>query len=304
MTITAPCVCLDAEFVEGDELLELSIFGPDLTEIYHRLFHPVHHKTWDSSIHHITPAMVADSPKFAECVADIQPILNSARYLIGCAIHNDTGHLSRQGITGLDDKEIVELQQWYWIVRDRASNPDPYHVASLETIAAALNVEFAPEAKHSAGGDTLVTMRCFTILFEEYCSANSIDPARFSEAISHFNTLYADCKDEYDRTHAEGYAVLLRVGTDGYALRTKRECPAESPKIAAVVKVADRKRADVELGALLSRRPMISRGVYRLRSRDIEEFKAYSNGYDTTEHALFNKLQKLSGRFNVTSRRR
>lgn len=52
------CVCLDAEFVEGNELIELSIFALDRTQIYSQRFKPARYKNWDSSIHHITPEMV------------------------------------------------------------------------------------------------------------------------------------------------------------------------------------------------------------------------------------------------------
>lgn len=164
-----------------------------------------------------------------------------------------------------------------------------------------LGVTFGSDGMHSASGDTLATLDSFLILFNRFCTDRSLDPGLFNEAIERFNNEYAGQKEEYDRTHAEGYAMLLKTGPDGYSLRVRREEPTLTLRVAASIRVADRKRAEVELRAYMARRPLIGKGIYRLQSKDIEWFKAYTNGFDSDEHALFNKLSKLRSRFNVTS---
>ena len=75
-------------------------------------------------------------------------------------------------------------------------------------------------------------------------------------------------------------------------------------KVAACIRVADRKRAEVELHNLISRRPMTGREVYRLTPKDIEKFEAYSNNFDAEDSLYFNKLQKLSRNFHVSGLKR
>lgn len=292
-------VCLDAEFVEGDELIELSIFALDRTELYHSRFRPTRYRDWDSSIHHITPEMVADAPTFASERPGIQKIIDSARHLAGFAISNDISHLSRQGIQRLDNRHILELREWYWINHGLGAGLDLFQNVSLASVIETLGIEFSGDGMHSASGDTLATLDAFLLMYERFCAANGFDLKQFEEAVRHFDEVYAREKLEYDRTHAEGYALLLRSGS-GYTLRIKREEPRPSPRLVASIRVADRQRASIELHNLLARRPLIGREVYRLTPKDIEEFKNYTNGFDTDDHAYFKKLQGLSSRFNVS----
>ncbi len=298
------CVCLDAEFVEGDELIELSVYGLDRKEIYHQRFSPVHYSKWDSSIHHITPEMVADAPAFSECLPEIQEIIDNADALIGFAIENDIFHLERQGVERLQQKKILELRDWFWINHGKENGLDLFQGVSLEKVTAQLDVSFGTDGMHSASGDTLATLDCFLKLLDSFCQRNAIASDDIATATDRFAEVFAVEKEAYDRAHAEGYAVLLRIGDNGYTLRVRREEPQQSPRVAAIVRVADRKRAAVELHNMMARRPMLGKGVYRLNNKDIDRFKAYTNGFDSEEHALFKKLEKLSSRFSVSSLKR
>lgn len=292
-------VCLDAEFVEGDELIELSIFALDRTPLYHSYFRPERYDEWDSSIHHITPEMVADAPTFASERPTIQKIIDSARHLIGFAISNDTSHLGRQGVTRLNDRHIIELRDWYWINHGMEAGLDLFQNVSLASVIDTLGIEFSDDGMHSASGDTLATLDAFLLLYDRFCKKNGLAAEQFEEAVGKFDEIYAREKLEYDRSHAEGYAMLIRVD-GGYILRVKREEPRPSARLVASIRVADRQRASVELHNLMARRPMTGREAYRLTPKDIEEFKNYTNGFDTDDHAYFKKLQGLSSRFNVS----
>lgn len=303
MTDPNICLCLDAEFVEGDEIIELSIFTLQGHEAFHQRFKPRRYTRWDSSIHHITPSMVAECPPFEQSLPIIQQIVDDAQYILGFAVDNDTSHLARQGVKRLDTKHILELRDWFWLCHGLDAGIDLFQGVSLERVARELEVDFGSEGMHSASGDTRATLECFRILFSRLCQNHSLDAAHFSSVVNHFKSLYEPQRETYDRTHAEGYAFLIACD-DGYSLRVRHEAPRPSSRLAASIHVADRKRADVELRALMARRPMVGKGVYKLTPKDIEQFKAYTNGFDSTEHALYNKLQKLSGRFNVTSLKR
>lgn len=301
--MTTSAIFLDAEFVEGDELIELSIYSFERKEIYHSLFTPFRYKTWDSSVHHITPDMVAEAPLFSEELPAIQQIIDGASHVGGFAVENDISHLRYQGVTGLDGKSIIELRNWFWLMHGRHRGFDLFQGVSLASVVESLGVSFGEEGMHSAGGDTLATLDAFRLLLDHFIGSRNMHGADFDSVIRAFDEEYEREKLEYDRNHAEGYAMLLRVGA-GYALRVKREEPRVAGKIVAVVRVADRQRAAVELHNMMARRPMIAKGVYKLTDADLEQFRNYSNGFDTDDHAYFKKLQALSSRFNVTGLKR
>ncbi len=213
-------VFLDAEFVEGDEIIELSIYSLDRNEIYHRLFKPLHYATWDASVHHITPDMVADAPRFSDELPRIQTIINDTRHVGGFAVENDISHLRHQGVTGLDSKSVIELRSWFWINYGLHNGIDLFQGVSLVSVASCLGVGFGDDGAHSASGDTRATLDAFLILFERFREANGMAAHDFNSVVEAFNNVFEREKLEYDRTHAEGYAILMKIG-DGYALRVK-----------------------------------------------------------------------------------
>lgn len=298
------CVCLDAEFVEGNELLELSVYDLSRKLIYHSRFKPAGYKSWDSSVHHITPGMVADAPAFVSELPAIQRIVDRATHLIGFAISNDISHLRSQGVKNLEKKQIIELRDWYWINHGKAAGFDLFQGISLASVAESLNLDFGEEGMHSASGDTLATLDGFLMLLERYRSTRGLEGEAFARVIEIFNEEFSREKLEYDREHAEGYAYLVRTAEGGYALRLRREEPRPSSRLVASIKVADRQKASVELRNLFSKRQQPTKGVYRLRPSDIEKFRNYVNDFDSDDHAIFKKLQGLSERFNVSGLKR
>lgn len=301
------CVCLDAEFVDGDELIELSIFALDRRPVYHSLFHPVRHKKWDSSIHHITPDMVADAPTFASQLAEVQAIVDAADHVMGFAVENDIGHLRRQGVERLDDKHVIELRDWFWINHGLQRDIDLFQGVSLASVAEELGIDFGDEGMHSASGDTLATLDSFLLLYDRFTASRAdaaAAAADFDAVVKLFDEEYGREKLKYDRNHAEGYAVLMRAGLDGYAMRIRRDEPRRSSRIVAVTRVADRQKASIELHNMMARRPELERGVYRLTEKDVEAFRNYTNGFDADDHDYFKKLQNLSSRFNITGLKR
>lgn len=296
-------IFLDAEFVEGDELIELSIYSFEREEIYHSLFKPVRYTEWDSSVHHITPDMVADAPAFSAELPAVQRLIDAASHIGGFAVENDIFHLKAQGVAGIDEKPVIELRNWFWINYGRDNGLDLFQGVSLATVVGNMGVSFGEEGMHSASGDTLATLDAFRLLYDKYVVSRTLAGEDFDAVVGRFNEEYAREKLEYDRNNAEGYVVLVRVGA-GYALRLKREEPREGGKNVAVIRVADRQRAAIELHNMIARRPMIAKGVYRLNENDIERFRNYSNGFDTEDHAYFKKLQGLSSRFNISSLKR
>lgn len=298
------CICLDAEFVEGEELIELSIFDLSRKPLYYSRFKPERYKQWDSSIHGIKPDMVADAPSFASELPAVQRIINDATYMIGFAVENDISHLRSQGITGLNDKHIIELRNWYWINHGIQAGIDLFQGVSLASVVESLELNFGEEGMHSASGDTLATLDSFLLLYSRFRSERNLGSKSFEEAVRLFDEEFAREKLEYDRTHAEGYAVLLRMSDGCYGLRIRREEPRQSSRIVAVIKVADRQRAGVELRNMFAKRPQPGKGIYRLKESDIERFRQYANDFDSDDHAIFKKLQGLSERFNVSGLKR
>ena len=95
----ADWICLDAEFAEGVEMLELAIMSGDGRMIYTQRFRPATLRRWRSYPHGITPEMVENEPLFAECRQEIQSIIDAASHVIGFAVaENDLRKLRQEGI--------------------------------------------------------------------------------------------------------------------------------------------------------------------------------------------------------------
>lgn len=316
--ITAPaggrCVCLDCEFADGRELLELSVYDYDGTELYTHRFKPRTLRRWMTEPHNITPAMVAGEPLFADCVPQIQRLLSRAEYVVGFAVkENDLPKLSAEGIQGLYDKKIIDLRDLFWLVEGRERGLDLFQGRNLAACCEDLGVELG-EAAHSASADTVATMQCVRILLERFAAQlpeTASGPVAFDDVARHYLTRYAEAKDIYDREQAAGYAYLL-MRPDGYMLKIRRErLPATDERVVAEVPVADRKRAENDLRERLRNKRLGERDVYRLSENDIRRFRSYTNEYNPEFHALLGGAARLKGHFGAiggssfgTSRRR
>lgn len=298
-------ICLDAEFVEGDELIELSIYSLDSAEIYHSLYRPSKYTTWDSSIHHITPPMVADAPSFAQEKEAVQRVLDQASHLIGFALENDVAHLRHQGINIPDTKPIVELRNWYWINHGLKNGLDLTQNVSLASVTETLGISFGDLPMHSASGDTLATLSAFKKLYGRFVDEHSLSPDHFGAVVEEFDKVYDREKEIYDRARAHGFVCLLRGKRPGvYTFRFRRTPPPKSLGAEHFIEVEDRQKAELDLRAMFAGRLIAGTSAYRLGPSHIKSFLAYSNSFSTRgETVMARKLNNLASLFNNKSHR-
>lgn len=245
------CLCCDAEFARGQEMLELSIADMHGHLVYQQRFKPRRFRTWDSDIHHITPAMVAAAPSFSSCRRRIQAVFDRCTYILGFAVReNDIAKLKRQFVQGLDSKQVLELRDWFWVCHGRERGLDYVQGVSLKSVCDHLGIEQDETRAHSAAYDTEVTLRCFTILFDRFVEkyAASRKYGNFHEVVQHFTSVFKKHKYEYDAEWASGYCCIVRtVEKDQYLLKATRERPEIDDNTIEVITVADRKQALMKL---------------------------------------------------------
>lgn len=302
-------ICLDAEFANaeggaasaryGQELLELSVFGFDGTEVYRSRFKPARHKVWNLVPHGITPQMVASAPGVKECLGTIQEVMDAAKYIVGFALENDLRELKAAGVRGLDAKHVIEVKHWFWIVYGLDHGLDLFNGIGLERCCEQLGIEFDEEVRHSASGDTEATLRCFRKLYDAFVEADEECDATtpFAKVVERFESVYGPRKREYDRMQAAGYAYLTPRGEGLYRLDVVQKRRNVAPDSGVVeISVENRKLAERELRSKLARR-MSRPGLYALKHSDFDMFSAYrapfSDDYDADEARLDKALSRL-----------
>ncbi|MDE6497075.1 MAG: hypothetical protein K2L21_00240 [Muribaculaceae bacterium] len=245
------CLCCDAEFARGQEMLELSIADLHGRLVYQQRFKPRRYRTWDSDIHHITPAMVATAPSFSSCRKRIQAVFDRCTYILGFAVReNDIAKLKRQFVQGLDSKQVLELRDWFWVCHGREHGLDYVQGISLKSVCDNLGISQDESRAHSAAYDTEVTLRCFTILFDKFVEKHAAQRhyADFHEVVQHFESVFKKHKHEYDAERATGYCAIVRTAEkDQYLLKATRERPEIDENTIEVIAVADRKQALMRL---------------------------------------------------------
>lgn len=238
------CICFDAEFARGMEMLELSIVNVRGDLLYQQRFKPRRYRTWSSEIHHITPEMVAAAPSFSSSRRRIQPIINRCRYVMGFAVReNDIAKMKRQYVQGLDSKRVLELRDWFWLCHGLEAGLDYQQGISLRLCCEQLGLCHDDEHAHSAAYDACVTLECFKILFDRFvCAHPEREYKSFAEVVAHFESLFKKHKYEYDRQLAAGYCVIERAERS-FLVKASRELPAMSENTVECIAVADRKLA-------------------------------------------------------------
>ena len=282
-------ICLDAEFADANEILELAVYDYEENQVYESLFRPERVKEWRNSqrIHHISPQMVKNKPTFAQCRADVQQLIDSTDYIVGFAVDNDVRMLERSGIERIDERTVVDVRDIYWHCIAKHNGIGLNSVPGLASCAGELGIAFDEENKeHSAGGDTLVTLRCLKAMIRKDAPADEEEALR---------TLIADTdadKREYRRENAKGFIHLLK-GTRGYTLKTSTHERLSRNDVVATVAVEHRDRAEVDLLMHFAKKTL--RGEHRifdLRERDIAYFKAYTNTYDEENADIYRSYIK------------
>ena len=238
------CLSFDAEFARGVEMLELSAINLRDELIYTQRFKPKRFRTWDTGIHHISPAMVANSPRFSACLPRIQRMIDNCTYIVGFAVReNDLAKMRRQHVQALDSKIIIELRDWFWICYGRERGMDLTQGISLKFVCDQLGVEQDETKAHTSAYDAFITLRCFKILFERFVERYDSERhyTSFHDVLAHFDSVFKKRKYEFDREKAAGYCTILRCGDD-YLVKSTKEMPDPNDEIVECIAVDDRKK--------------------------------------------------------------
>ncbi|MDE6336304.1 MAG: hypothetical protein K2J63_03360 [Muribaculaceae bacterium] len=291
-------ICLDAEFTETEELLELSIFNLEGNEIYHRFYKPENIDDWRTDIHHITPEMVADELPFSKRKDEVQRLLDTSFALTGFAVGNDMRVLSRSGIAGLETKRVLDVKDMYWYLRGIQEQMNPFSVPSLLVCANALGLEFSEDEAHSASADTEATLRCFNLLFNEFKSAEGKNMAD-EDVVDMFAAKIERAKANYVEETAKGYVKIYKQG-DTYKIKYGHTPDSEPKGLIAEIEVADRYKAEYEIKKLLKKKELPDRwGIYKLTPKLLEQVKNYKNTYDAEESAWCKKVVRNLSRLTL-----
>lgn len=288
-------ICLDAEFADNEELLELSFFNLSGREIYHEYYRPEKIDNWRTDIHHITPEMVSDKPSFASVRQKVQDMLDDAFALTGFAVDNDLRVLTRSGINHLDDKRVIDVKDMFWYIKGRETEMSPFSVPSLIACANALGFVFGEDAAHSASADTEMTLKCFNSLFSQFNVSGEIS----EQSVVSFVDQIDQAKARFVEESAAG-AVRVTKFKDNYKLHFGRKTEGEDKGILFEVEVADRYKAEYELKKLLKKKEVPDKwNVYKLTPKLLEEIKGYKNEYNAEDSAWCKKILRNLSRINL-----
>lgn len=291
---------LDAEFVDNQEVIELSVWNHQGVEVYHEFFRPEGIDEWPVSenVHHISPADVAGKPSFSSCKKKIQDIFDGAEYIVGFATSGDVAHLKESGIRGFDRKKIIDIKHIFWLYVGIERDMDFYGIPGLSKVAEILEVSFGEKGAHSASEDTLVTLKCFNRLAELIpgYSYDSRTPGSFQEAMRLFQESFAVAKEDYERKKAHGWIHVTKTGDKGiYKLLFKKWEPEESDQLLGKVEVGDLSKAESDIIGRFQRKMLQGRrGTFRLSKKDLNELLSYTNEFgNEEEHNMSKKLLML-----------
>jgi len=291
-------ICLDAEFADNEELLELSVFNLEGEEVYHSYYRPEKIETWRTDIHHITPGMVAEEKPFSSKLDEVQRKLDTAFAVTCFAFDNDLRVLSRSGIAVLQDKRVIDVKDMFWYMKGDESGMSPFSVPSLIVCANALGLEFGEVEAHSASADTEATLKCFNLLFQEFCKAENNGEAE-EGAIDKFIDKISGKKEKFIEDSARGFVKVIKAG-DNYKLKYGRQQESDVRGLVMEVEVSDRYKAEYELRKLLKKKEVPDKhSVYKLSSKQLEDIRNYSNKYDAEESAWCKKIVRNLGRLTL-----
>lgn len=292
---SCPLLCMDSETTNHGELLELSIFNASGEECYHQYFRP-HAKKWPSDIHHITPEMVADMKRFAAHRGDITRLLNSSKYLLGCALSNDLHSLRRHGVNLSNTHTVIDIQSWFWLLNDETDRRERTQTG-LAAIGEAYGLSFGNEQAHSATADTRLTLECFRALVndfnrrfpdnktDEVCDIN--DEKYLKRLVARYNEQNKRAMQIFRMRNAGGYVNVIKRD-QGYSLKFNRIIPDQNENIVLSVPVEDRELAERDLrNFLLPHELKGLTGIYDMDESDFSFVRSYSNEID--EEAYLNR---------------
>lgn len=291
-------ICLDAEFADNEELLELSVFDLMGEEVYHSYYRPEKIKTWHTDIHHITPEMVAGIPTFSAKRNEVQALLDKAFAITGFAVDNDLRVLTRSGIKGLEGKRVIDVKDMYWYVRGRQKDMNPFSMPSLISCANKLGLDFGEDTAHSASADTEATLKCFNILMDEFKESEGVE-MNSEDLVNLFIERIVELKARFIEEGAKGFVKLYKT-KDFYKIHFGRVSEEGEKGLFLEVAVADRYKAEYELRKLLKKKELPDkRNVYRLTPELIEDIRSYRNSYDADDSAWCKKVLRNLSKFSL-----
>lgn len=297
-------ICFDTEMTNPrhKEILELSIFNGECTEMFHEYFKPVLSKTWTKTekVHHISPEMVADKSSFESMLPEIQKIFDGASVIVGYGLHNDIESTEEWGVEYRDEQLFCDVRDIYWLVRGRKEGLVYGTTPNLIDCATNLGFDWSSETAHCASSDTKATIFSYLKLMEEFISSHDDLSGMSLEDIVKF------CQDRIDEERAIEFEnrvnadIYLVKKSNGYTIKTN---PEDDSNCVAKIMVNDANKAKYDIGKMFSRRTISGKtNVWKLKPSDIESFKNYSNTYTTMEDSLyyaklFNTAKSLTGSF-------
>lgn len=289
-------VCLDAEFADNEELLELSAFNLEGKEVYHSYYQPEKINSWRTDIHHITPAMVAGEKPFAKCREEVERMLGESFAITGFAVDNDLRVLSRSGVKGLDEKLVLDVKDMYWYLKGIPAEMSPFAVPSLLVCSNALGLVFAEDEAHSASADTEATLRCFKLLLDEFSAAENVAG---EESVTLFKDKIEEAKSKFIEESAAGYVKVFKTN-DLYRIKYGKTVENDRRELIVEVPVADRYKAEYEIRKLLKKKEVPDKhSVYKLTPKLLEQVAAYKNTYDAEESAWCKKIVRNLSRLSL-----
>lgn len=277
--------------------MELSVFNNAGEEFYHSYYKPERIDEWRTDIHHITPEMVSKCPSFAEEVVKVQQIIDNADLITGFAVDNDLRVLVHSGVTGLDDKTILDVKDMYWLMRGKNADISPFSVPSLIVCANTLGINFDEGIAHSASVDTEFTLKCFNCLLEEYSSAKGFKTEDKLTA-----DIIADIeasKAAYVAEGAKGFVRVFKAG-DVHKVKYGHLPVEETGKLLLEVEVEDRYKAEYEIRKMLKKKEVPGKySVYKLTPKLLDDIRKYRNTYDAEESAWCKKIIRNLSRITL-----
>ncbi len=290
-------LCFDTESAQGrykgefqEELIEISIMNADKQELFYHRFKPARLTRWSTSIHHITPSMVAQEPRFSELSGEVQDIFNRSKYIIGFSLIDDFKAIGKAGITNVDRHRRVELRHLYWYCIGRHNDTSFYSGPGLSACAEELGVEIDSSAVHTAHGDTLVTLNLFFALMKLFSEQEGLgselpgsDTPEFVNLIELALKRINDAKYEYDRKMAAGFIHVVKHEDGGYRFVPSLSETREQGDAVFTLPVNARRRAAYELEKTFSRKRILNTKNFRLTKTDFETIGKYANEFDNQE---------------------
>lgn len=288
-------ICIDAEFADNEELLELSAFDGNGVEVYHQYYRPEKIRTWRTDIHHITPEMVRNEPTFDKHRKRVGRMLADAFAVTGFAVDNDLRVLSRSGVEGLDNLRVVDVKDMYWYLKGRLEGMSPFSVPSLLVCANELGLDFEDSEAHSASADTQATVKCFNILANEYAGADALEENMLLKLAQEIE----DAKAKFIEESAKGFVRVFRHG-DCYKVKFSRVPDSEDRHLVLEVPVNDRYLAEYEVRKMLKKKEVPDKfGLYKLTPKLLDDIKRYKNSYNAEDSAWCKKIIRNLGRLSI-----